>query len=353
MGTNVRQRNKYSSLAVGLLLAVALSSCVESFLPEQLDAFDKDASFTTTVYKPKLGRTSVTTSNFNAGNSTIPLTFRLTKVVHADGTSADELTTRYPVLVWQKPYLGNEKTLQEIEAKRGYEYRELFQVREHSGEVVMYANALSSFVRCQPDSGYVFDIRVSNNGGYKDFTGLRLEPEREADYEPNNIDMNTGIVTQDYTNPTTVNNMFIEGKTGYFGSMTTSDVRVYFRRNYEDTTSVNTLAFRFMDENYKPINPQKFSGTEWSKLIHGFNMEMTDEYVKYQVAYPIPLNDIPTDYTNADGDKARVRFKFDRIYFNNYRITANMDFEFAIYTPGHWEIIFVFVNGSPEFKDNA
>lgn len=335
-----------------ILAALAQSSCVNNFLPEEQDAFDKDAVFSTTTYKPTLGRTTVFTDNFNAGNSTIPLTFCILDVRHADGTPAPELTTNYPVKAWIKPYLGTETSLEEIEAKRTTEYRPLLQIRKHSGEIVMEAEATSDFVKVSPDEGYVFDVRAENSGGYKEFADLKLQPVRESDYEPTTIDENTGFVTDDYVYPNTVTNMFKEGTSGYNGMLRTDDIKVYFRRNYEDDDPAPTLTFRFLSKDYKPINPAKFNQTDWKSLIHGFNMKMTDEYVKYQVAYPIPLITLPTKYTDAKGEKEHVSFTFDRIYRNNTRLTATMSFDFAIYKEADWEIIFVFEGGTPDFNDN-
>lgn len=350
-----RRNNKVGKLfllASFLLTAMVQTSCVKDFLPEEQDAFDKDAAFSTTIYKPTLGRTTVFTNNFNVGNSTIPLTFSILDVRHADGTPAPELTTNYPVKAWTKPYLGTETSLEEIEAKRTTEYRPLLQVRKHSGEVVMESEANSSFVKVSPDEGYVFDVRVENSGGYKEFAGLKLQPVRESDYEPTTIDANTGFMTDDYVHPTSVRNMFKEGTTSYFGMLDADDIRVYFRRNYDDDDPNPTLTFRFLSKDYKPINPSKFNKTDWNNLVHGFNMKMTDEYVKYEIAYPIPLINLKSKYTDAKGEKAHTTFAFDRIYRNNTRLTASMSFDFAIYTEGDWEILFVFEGGNPEFNDN-
>lgn len=335
-----------------LLVSMAQTSCVKEFLPDEQDAFDKDAAFSTTLYKPTLGRTTVFTDNFNAGNSTIPLTFSILDVRHADGTPAPELTTNYPVKAWVKPYLGTEKSLEEIEAKRTTEYRPLLQIRKHSGEIVMESEANSSFVKVSPDEGYVFDVRAENSGGYKEYAGLKLQPIRESDYEPTTIDENTGFVTDDYVHPTTLTNMFKEGQSGYMGMLRADDVKVYFRRNYDDDDPAPTLTFRFLSKDFQPISPAKFNRTDWKNLIHGFNMKMTDEYVKYQVAYPIPLITLPTKYTDKTGEKEHVAFSFDRIYRNNTRLTATMSFDFAIYKEADWEIIFVFEGGNPDFTDN-
>ena len=97
----------------------------------------------------------------------IPLSLlhlRFPEWVRHDGSEAPELTNEFPVRVWKSPYLGTETSLEEIEAKRGYENRSLLQVRKHSGEVILWANARSSFVKCDPDSGYIFDIRAVNSG---------------------------------------------------------------------------------------------------------------------------------------------------------------------------------------------
>ena len=346
------EKNKVCWYMGIVVVGVLQQSCVDKFVPESLDAFDKDAGFTTTLYRPVLGRNNLISENFSPGNSTQPLTFSITRVVRKDGSEAPELTEEFPVRVWHTPYLGTETSLEEIEAKRGYENRSLLQVREHSGELILWANALSSFVKCAPDSGYVFDIRVTNSGGWKDYTGLRLIPYRERDYEPTNMDETTGIVTEDYVHPTSVSRMYKVGESSLFGLMDPEDINVFFRRDVENESKEYTLTFRFMTKDYQPISPRKFSGTDWGHLVHGFDMEMTDEYVRYKVAYPIPLNDIPTEYTNKDGDKAHVVFRYDRLMNGTQRVASSMSFDFSIYKEGHWEIIFVFSGGDPEFRDN-
>ena len=129
------------------------TSCVEKFLPDVQEAFDREVNFTQQLYKPVLGRTTLFSNNFQSGNSTLPLTFEITRIVKADGSPAPELTDVFPVTVLKSPYLGTEKTLEEIEAKRTLEYRPLFQIRKHSGEFVMYSNAMSAFVNCSPCKG--------------------------------------------------------------------------------------------------------------------------------------------------------------------------------------------------------
>src|SRR5690606_14435307 len=208
----------------------SFASCVDHLLPESLDAFDPEATFTQTVYTPQLGRTTVMTNNFNGGNSTLPFTFEILNIKRFDGSDAPELTQYFPVKVWKTPYLGTETSLEEIEAKRTIEYRPLFQVRKHSGEFVMWANANSSFVLCSPDSSYTFDVVATNSGGYAYTRRMRLIPARAVDYEPNNVDMETGLETREYVNPSIVS-LVRSSNTGFL--LQPEQVKVYFRQNEE------------------------------------------------------------------------------------------------------------------------
>ena len=129
----------------------------------------------------------------------------------ADGSPAPELTDVFPVTVWKSPYLGTEKTLEEIEAKRTLEYRPLFQIHKHSGEFVMYSNAMSAFVNCSPSKGYLFDVKVENKGGYKYFNNLQLVPLRESDFEPSIYDSETGLIKdKDYIPATAARSIVLE-----------------------------------------------------------------------------------------------------------------------------------------------
>lgn len=340
----------------GIIIAVVafmLSGCISNYLPEELDSFDKDAVFTTQVYRPVLGRTTVFSDNFNTGNSTMPLTFTLVNVTKADGSPAPELTQHFPVRVWKTPYLGTEKSLSEIENKRTYENRSLLQVRAYSGEVVLWANALSSFVDCNPSEGYIFDVKAENSGGYKYYTGMKLIPEREMDYEPNPADSETGFIENDYVHPVEIKNIYAEGSSSFYNMLDVEDVRIYFQRDADNTSKEHTLTFRFLDKNYKPIDPKRFNQTKWDKLVHGFDMDLTDEYVRYKVAYPIPLSNIPTEYTTKEGEQAHTVFAYDRIGRNGRRISSHISFDFSIFKEGHWEILFVFTGGTPEFRDHV
>jgi hypothetical protein len=286
--------------------------------------------------------------NFSSGNSTLPLTFEITRIVRADGSPAPELTEFFPVKVWKTPYLGTEKSIEEIEAKREIEYRSLFQVKKYSGEFQMWSNAESSFVQCAPSDGYVFDVLVKNSGGYKTFSDMQLIPVRESDFEPTIYDPETGLVSgNDYITPTSL--MRFQTEDGNY--MFTDDVHIYFRENQDNTDDVKSLTFRFYGPDYTPIPPSSFNQTDWANMIHGFNMQQTDEYVKYDVLYPIPLVEAKSKYTNDAGDRVNAKFSFDRITASGYRMTSTMTFDFAIYKEAHWEIIVVFSAGTPLFED--
>ena len=189
MAMNIRSKN------IALLFSCVLLSisCVDKYLPDSLDAFDRDVNFTTKLYRPQLGKNTLMSDNFSSGNSTLPLTFEISRIVRADGSPAPELTEYFPVKVWKTPYMGTEKSIEEIEAKREIEYRTLFQVKKHSGEFMMWSNAESSFVQCAPSDGYIFDVLVKNSGGYKTFT--------EYIRSGNRVGAGTGLCYTKFVNP--------------------------------------------------------------------------------------------------------------------------------------------------------
>lgn len=345
------RKNRYTKhfclLGVGIC-ALLNTSCMDKFLPEVQEAFDREVNFTQQLYKPVLGRTTQFSNNLQSGNSTLPLTFEITRIVKADGSPAPELTDVFPVTVWKSPYIGTEKTIEEIEAKRTTEYRTLFQIRKHSGEFVMYSNAMSSFVNCSPGKGYLFDVKVENKGGYKYFNNLQLVPLRESDFEPSIYDSETGLIKdKDYLTATSARSIILES-----GSYVSSEkIHVYLRENKENTDKTKSLTFRFYNSDYTPISPEKFNQTKWDELIHGFNKKMEADYVKYDVVYPMPLVQVPSKYTNKDGKLLKMRFAYNRINSLGYRLDSYFDLEFGIYKDAHWEVIIVFSDGAPEFRD--
>lgn len=341
-------KKMYKSIFLIFFGIIFLTSC-ESLLPDDLDTFDADTRFTQIVYQPLLGRDMLMDNNFNPANSSRPFTMKILNLKRSDGSEATELMEKFPVKVWTKAYLGNESTLEEIKNKRAIEYWPLFSIREHSGAFIMRAKANSSFIKVAPDTGYTFDVEVSNSGGSKIFYDFKLMPQRERPYEPSNYDPDTGIAQNTFVNPLSVNNL--KGKTSGF-EIPQSSVEITFVKNEDVVEGDKTLTFRFLDSNYMPINPDKFNRTDWSKLIHGFNMEKTNEFVRYKVAYPIPLISLVTPYTNTSGEKAHVEFAYDRLNAGGLKEFSNILFDFSIYEEGNWEIIIKFSGETPKFEND-
>lgn len=326
-------------LSVGLLL----SSCTKN-LPDERLSIANDSKYSRTLFEPVLGRSTLFSQIFQFGNSSRPLDFKIVNMRRFDGEPAPELTQLYPVKVWKKPYDGTEKSLIEIEAKRVIENHPLFEVRPYSGDLIMWAESNSNMIVTQPDSGYVFDIEISNSGGRRYFQNMRLQPFRERPYEPSNLDPITGQGTNISVNPSGVNMVGERGQPLYGGS----DVQVLFKRKGDG----NSITFKFIDSLSNPIDPNLFDKTDWANLVHGFNMVKTNEEVRYDVAYPIPLTSYPTRYTSASGDNAQVAFKFDRMAFGNVLQQCYLKFNFNIYQKGDWELTFWFRRDRPKFDND-
>lgn len=47
----------------------------------------------------------------------------------------------------------------------------------------------------------------------------------------------------------------------------------------------------------------------------------------------------------------KLRFAYDRITAMGYRLDSYFEIEFGIYKEAHWEVIVVFAEGAPEFRD--
>ena len=213
----------------GLLCAMLLvnAGCVDKYLPDEKDAFDRNVAYTRTTFDPVMGHIVFYTDICNVANSTLPLTFEITDMMHNDGSPAPELEEFYPVRVWKKPYLGTEKSIDEINAKRGIEYRRLFDVRKNSGEIVMWGEANSGILRCQPDSGYVFNMNISNSGGYKVVKRMRLMPKREVDFEPSIYDSQTGLAIAEYVSPETSRMRYEQNSSSFSYTIEPEDIHVY------------------------------------------------------------------------------------------------------------------------------
>lgn len=326
-----------------LLGGIVLYSCKKN-LPDERLSIANDSQYTQYVYQPVLGRNTLFANNFQYGNSSRPLDFKIVNMRTFNGEPAPELTNNYPVTVWKTAYDGTEKSIAEIEAKRVTENHPLFEVRPHSGEFMMWAAANSNMVKAQPDSGYVFDVEMSNSGGRKYFQNFRLRPLRERPYEPSNLDPVTGQGTSVSVNPTSLNITGLRGQP----LNTRDDVQVLFKK----AGNGNSITFKFVDTLSNPIDPNKFAATDWANLVHGFNMVKDATKVKYEVAYPIPCSAYPTKYTTLSGDQARVVFRFNRQAFGNVLQQCFLAFNFNIYQKGDWEITFWFKRDKPKFDND-
>lgn len=350
------KRNKLKTILQALAAYAFLICCFTSckkFLPSNKDSLGTDSQFTQLEYNPVLGRNNLMNNNFNAGNASQPLTFKIVGVRRANGDPAPELTENFPVKVWTKPYLGTETSLAQIEAKRTINYYPLLNIREHNGAIEMWAESKSGFIRTAPDLGYQFDVEVSNSGGTRYFTNLILKPMKERPYEPSNYNPITGTATEPFVRPTLFSNMRGAKTSRFLGG---SDVEVFFRKVVDDKGADigtgNSIKMIFKDSLNNYINPALFNKTDWPNLIHGFDMVKTDEYVKYAVAYPIPLITYKTKYTNSEGSRARAVFRYERFGFGGVREESALGLDFAIFEKGDWEIIFRFSGESPKFEND-
>ncbi len=340
--------NRKNILFAGLALLASASAFVacKKNIPDERLSLGSDSNFTKTVYEPVLGRNTLYSDNFFVGSSSQPLTFKIVNMRRFNGDPAPELLDYFPVQVWKTAYDGSEKSIAEIEAKRAVENRRVFEIREHSGQFLMWAKANSNFVKVQADSGYVFDVEVSNSGGRRYFRGFKLQPFRERPYEPSNLNAVTGQTMSLGINPSIVNNIKGERTGNYMGG---GDILVQFKKN---NAPGNSLSFKFVDSLQQTIDPNKFATTDWEGLLHGFNMVKNSDSVKYDVAYPIPLVNFPTKYTTTNGSQARVVFRYERMGFGNVLEKALLGLNFNIYEPGNWTILFWFRNEKPKFVND-
>jgi hypothetical protein len=339
-----------------LLSFILLLFACRKWAADDLDFLSGRAVYNQKVFSPVLGRTTLYSQIFNTDVSTTPINFRILNVRYKkDGRPANDFEQQVDALVWKTAYTGEEKSLSEIEAKRALERHAIFEVRPTSGDFVLWAEAVNSNMRQQPDSGYLFDVEATNSGGTNLYKDLSLMPLREQPYAPYEYDPITGVHRANYPNPNDSSVFELQYNHPGVYNMVDDDtnlelkgdsVRVFFHKKGNG----NSISFKFMDKDSLPIDPQKFNLTPWDSLLHGFDKQMTETAVTYQVAYPIPVMRFKTRYTNGDGSQAYVKFSFSRIGFGNIRQTAVLDLNFNIYQKGDWEIIFYFRN-NPRFRD--
>lgn len=329
--------------SAGLLM---LSGC-KKYIPTDQDSLGEDIVYNTTEFTPVLGRNTFYSNIVSIGqNTSQPLTFKIINVRDLDGQPATVFNDKFPIKIWKEAYTGLEKSIAEIDAKRKTEYRPLLEILEHSGNINFWGeSAHSAFVKAQPDSGYVFDVEVANSGGVRYLRNFKLKPFRERAYEPTIIDPVTGSSPLPYFYAGVLN--MIGAKTGR--PLGPADVRVYFNKVENNGKVGKTLTVSFLDSLNNPIDPKMFNSTDWAKQIHGFNQRIVDKKVVYDVAYPIPLAPVRTDYTSIDGKLANLVISYQRKGIFGYLETCAFYTPFAIYEEGDWEIQFRFPHEAPKF----
>lgn len=356
---------KKNSLFLFLSAVVLFSSCEKVFdLPEEKEFISPDLNYRDKVLQPILGRTQLM-GGLNSDNSTLPLKFEIVNARFGDGRPVTDLFQTRPVWVWTAAYTGKETSLEEILAKRKLEERPLFEVRQ-SGEFIMWSSSTNELIPPRAiDSTHFsqntrfFDLKVSNTGGSVLIKDFELRPWRERPYEPSN-DMNyyTGGVApdpkfphstrgRDYIRPYLNSVIGAVSEKDLVSNDDKKDVVVYIRPF--SGGNGHKLRIKVLDKDSVAINPARFNETKWEQMLHGFNIEKTDEYVQYDVAYPIPLANIVTPYSN--GSRARARLEYSRIGFGGTRTFSNFGVDFAIYREGDWEIVFHFRTENPKFED--
>lgn len=358
--------NKFQRILFGVMVfgSVTISSCKKWYdIPPDLDYLSERADYNTTTFSPVLGRTTLFSGIFNPDNSTLPIKFEITNFRSTDGTPSSILDHKYPTFVWKKAYTGEEKSLDEINAKRSLEDHAPFEVRS-SGEFIMWASAndenMPGYQRGGGDTlsvsdsalsqGYLFDLKISNTGGEKILKAFELHPFRQRIFEPSDKDPVSGKVIAQI-NPSISG--LVGATTGNALSNSSSDTAQRdVSVTFDKVGDGSSLKFQFLDKDNKLINPTSFNNTNWDSLVHGFNMKLTPEYVKYDVAYPIPLVKIPTVYTTSDGAQAAIQITYDRLGFNGVRRTASIGFDFNIFQQGDWVITFHFRRERPKFEDD-
>ena len=369
--TNVMHNILRYKIVLFLTLMIAFSGCRKIFdLPDEKNYLSTKATYVMTEFPPIMGRVNLFQGIFNPDNSSFPMTFEIINPRFGDGRSAEDMLAKRPVLVWTGEYTGNEKSVAEIEAKRKIEERPIVEVRP-SGDIIVWESATSQIFKPRdsvmfPQDIRYFDVKVKNSGGTRIMKNLSIIPWLERPYWPE-ADFNR---YSGKPNTTTPNGTNLEHNypniSGMKGEGTNDDltanggglkgvVYTYIRKVPGGTG--NSLRFKFLDKDSVAINPAKFNETKWDLLVHGFNKEQTDQYVKYEVAYPIPVARIPTRFTSGGvnnlggGSTAHVEFVYSRKGFGGFREQGVISQDFAIYEKGDWEIVFHFKTVNPKFED--
>ncbi|MFD2597214.1 DUF5007 domain-containing protein [Sphingobacterium griseoflavum] len=343
------KNHTWKILATCLLALSVMCSCTKN-LPDDMDSLGQDVSYNVKEFTPVIGRNTFYTNILSIGqNTSQPLSFKIVNIKDADGQLVPTLfTDKFPVKVWAEMYDGTESSIAAIEGKRKTEYRPILEILEHSGNINFWGAGSSAFIRAQPDSGYTFDVELTNSGGRRYLRDFKLKPFRERPYEPSVVDPVTGLALLPYSFANYAINMVGARTRTAIGS---SAIRVYFNKDEEaPKDGTKTLTISFLDSLNKPIDPNRFNDTKWDELVHGFNHRIENNKVIYDVSYPIPLTNIETPYTIVGGQYAKLDFGYRRMNDFGFIERASFGLNFAIYEEGHWEIQFRFSGETPLFN---
>ncbi|RQP11062.1 MAG: DUF5007 domain-containing protein [Parapedobacter sp.] len=356
------------NVVIALLLSILLTGGCKKVLdlPEEREYLSENINYGSQILEPIIGRTNLM-GTFNSDDSSLPLTFEIVNARYGDGRPVTDLFQVRPTYVWIDAYDGYEQSLEAIEAKRRLEDRPLFEVRE-SGQFILWASSTNELIEPQPtDSSNLvqdirfFDLKVSNTGGTVYLRDFQLIPWRERPYYPfTDTNPYTGEPApdptdpanpdkQDYIRPRLDNVIGANSNRPLQSNDNIKDVVVYIRP-FEGGNGHN-LRLKFMRPDGTFMNPDEFNETKWDQLVHGFNLVKTASYVQYDVAYPIPLVNIATRYTNENGGSASIDIEYSRRGFSGGLTYASFGLDFNIYRAGDWEIVFHFRNELPKFED--
>jgi len=348
-----------------IAVTFGLQACKKLYdLPDEQEYLSPNINYPSQIFEPVIGRTSELGAP-NTDNSTKPLHFEIVNARYGDGKPVTDIFQVRPTYVWTGEYIGNEKSLEEIEAKRRIEERPLFEVLE-SGKFVLWSSSTNDLIEPRPsDSSNLvqgrryFDLKITNVGGERIIRDFQLIPWRERAYEPDNdINPYTGEPApdprdprnpnnRDYIRPSLNNVIGADSDRPLVANDEQKDVVVYILP-FEGGNGHN-LRFTFWGPDSTAIDPKMFNETRWDELVHGFSRVNTSEYVQYDVAYPIPLTSLNTVYTS--GGSAKVEFAYSRLGFNSVRTIGYIGLNFKIFRGGDWQIIFHFRRELPKFED--
>lgn len=373
---------------IGAAIFMLSAGCKKSYnLPDKKSYISSQADYSTKIFSPILGRTTEYTNIFNAANSTFPMTFALLNPRYGDGRDGSDIVASKPTLIWTSPYTGKETSLAQIEAKRHLENHPMLEIAGN-GDIKLWYTADRTNIKpadsvVTPQQQHYFDVKISNSAGTRIISNLSITPTIEQPYYPN-ADYNTITGKPNTTTPgghTLVYNYpdTLSGIVGETTNSAMSDPRnpatglVYlFIRKFTDQAGDSTnaaakghrLRIKVLDKDSVAINPAKFNATVWADQIHGFKKDGTpggdvyQRYVEYNVAYPIPLADIPTKYTAggvsnpAGGDKAQINLTYSRLGFGGVPQIGKITQNFQIFATGDWEIVFYFKTENPKFAND-